>query len=578
MKRPLNLYLSLILSILLLSCNSSPSPIELHTADSLIATNPDSAVLFLKQIERKISMEPEATRMYYNLLTIKAHDKAYLPHVSASTIMQIVQYYENKNDKHLMEAYYYAGRVYSDLMDTPQALHYFQEALSQIQKNSDRKLVSKIYSQTGTLLLYQDIYSEAMTSFHKAYHYSVLENDSISIIFNLRDIGSAFVGYGNADSALYYYQKAYTKAKKSNQWKCLNMIQGELTKLYTQLQKYDSAKKMLNEAMHNLYTPNKSGLYSIAADLYEQTGNIDSARYFHQALLGFGTLYAKQASHLGLARIAQNEGDSRSLMSHIDQYIIYCDSIQKTTDTDIIGRMQTLYNYQLREKENLSLKAQNERQKVWLLSVLLLLISVTTFITFYVLYSRQQRAQWKERLKKIEVLKEEQYKKSALFIKDNEQKIQELETKLQANITQNTTMKQLLQAQKEQLLCLNKQIEADRQERETAIIAFRQSNIYLKFHQANDFKDIQEEDWHELQKIIDTTFKKFIAHLYSLYSMSDIELKICLLIKADISTSNIARLTGRTKSAITSARKKLYEKVYGKKEGPEKWDQFIQSL
>lgn len=44
--------------------------------------------------------------------------------------------------------------------------------------------------------------------------------------------------------------------------------------------------------------------------------------------------------------------------------------------------MQASYNYQLHEKENLSLKAQNEHQKVWLLSILLSLISVIAFIAF----------------------------------------------------------------------------------------------------------------------------------------------------------------------------------------------------
>lgn len=578
MKTPYYLCLFLILSAFFFSCNNSSYIRELHIADSLIATNPDSAIPYLLQLEEKVSIEPKSIKMLHKLFTIKAHDKAYILHTSDSIIMQIVEYYEKNSDQHLSEAYYYAGRVYSDLSDMPRALHYFQKAISLQQSNSDYKLTSKVYSQIGTLLLYQDIYSEAMTAFRKAYQYSRLENDSISIIFNLRDIGSAFVGFGNADSALHYYKKAYIKAKKLNQWKCINMMQGELTKLYTQLHQYNVAKKMLDEAMQNPYRPNKSGLYSIAAELYERTGNLDSARYFYHILIDSGTIYAKQSSHLGLSRIALKEKNSQSLMSHIEQYIVYCDSIQKIIDTEVIGRMQASYNYQLHEKENLSLKAQNEHQKVWLLSILLSLISVIAFIAFYILYNKQQRAQWKERVKKLETLKEEQYKKSISFIQANELKIQELENKLQANIIQNASMKQLLQAQKEQLQCVNNQVEADQKEQETAIIAFRQSDIYLKFHQAHDIGEIKAEDWQELQTNIDATFKKFSARLYSLYPLSAIELKICLLIKADINTSNIALLTGRTKSAITSARKKLYEKIYGKKESPEKWDQFIQSL
>lgn len=578
MKSILYYFLFLLLLVCISSCKNKPNFTKLDRIDSLITVNPDSAISILNHIKEKISSKPEATRMYYCLLNIKANDKAYKPHTSNSDIMKVVQYYEKKNDRRLLEAYYYAGRVHSDLMDTSQALHYFHKAISQIQDDSDYALISKIYSQTGTLLLYQDIYSEAMLAFKKAYHYSLLKNDSISIIFNLRDIGSVFVGYGKADSALYYYQEAYTKALKSGQKKSLNMMQGELTKLYTQLKQYDMAKKMLHDAMNNLYMPNKSGLYSIAADLYEQIGDIDSAHYFYHVLLDSGTLYAKQAAHLGLARIARIKHDWQSLMNHIDQYNVYCDSIQKITDTETIARMQTLYNCQLYEKENLILKTQNEQQKVGLLSIILLLITVTAFISIYILYNKQQRAQWKERLRKLEELKEEQYKKSPLFIKANKEKIQELETKQQSNIPQNTSIEELIQAEKDKLLCLNNQIEAERREQEKAIIAFRESNIYLKFHLAHDYTELNEEDWKELQRSIDATFKKFSSRLYSLYPLSEIEFKICLLIKIGISVTNIALLTGRTKPTITSARRKMYEKVYKKKEAPEMWDQFILSL
>ena len=52
----------------------------------------------------------------------------------------------------------------------------------------------------------------------------------------------------------------------------------------------------------------------------------------------------------------------------------------------------------------------------------------------------------------------------------------------------------------------------------------------------------------------------------------------CLLIKINISPIDIAKLTMHSKEAITSNRRILYEKVFGKKGTPKDWDSFILSL
>jgi len=123
--------------------------------------------------------EPESTQMYYRLLQIKANDKAYIPHTSDSIILPIVEYYEKKRGEgHLMEAYYYAGRVYRDLQDAPHALDYFQRAAQISSGSTDYRLISKIYAQIATLFDYQDIYDESLKMFK---NYKSTEDDLLKI-------------------------------------------------------------------------------------------------------------------------------------------------------------------------------------------------------------------------------------------------------------------------------------------------------------------------------------------------------------------------------------------------------------
>ena len=140
-------------------------------------------------------------------------------------------------------------------------------------------------------------------------------------------------------------------------------------------------------------------------------------------------------------------------------------------------------------------------------------------------------------------------------------------------------MQKLLLAQKEQIVRMNCKIEADQKEQALAEIAFRQSTIYCKFHDsAQNNKSVETKDWEILRIKIDQCYKDFTIRLRAIYPVSDIEMKICLLLKIGLGTTGISLLTGRSKSAIVSARKKLYEKTHGEAGKPEQWDNFILSL
>lgn len=126
-------------------------------------------------------------------------------------------------------------------------------------------------------------------------------------------------------------------------------------------------------------------------------------------------------------------------------------------------------------------------------------------------------------------------------------------------------MQKLLLAQKEQILHMNCKIEADQKEQSLAEIAFRQSDIYCKFKDAaNDNKPIDAQDWEMLRIKVDRCYKDFTARLQAIYPVSDIEMKICLLLKIGINVTGIAQLTRRTKSAIVSARKSCMKRHTGK--------------
>ncbi len=84
-----------------------------------------------------------------------------------------------------------------------------------------------------------------------------------------------------------------------------------------------------------------------------------------------------------------------------------------------------------------------------------------------------------------------------------------------------------------------------------------------------------EDEWQRFQTMIDSQCDGFAQRLSSVYKLSQQELRVCLLIKAQFKPSEIAILTVHSKEAITSTRRRLYKKMIGKDGTPEMLDELI---
>ena len=402
MKLTERLILLFIIQLCFWACDNKPYSHLMSMADSLTNTNPDSAVIYLNKLKDHIETAPRSVQMYYQLLCIKANDRAYIPHSSDSIILPILNYYKQTDDLHLPETYYYAGRIYRDLGDAPQALDYFNNTLDALPSSSDSySLKSKVYSQIGTLFLYQDIYDEALKMFKEAFHYDLLLEDSVGMSYDLRDMATSYRCLNQIDSAIYYYGKANDLALALHQQRFVSMIQSQMAGLYIQLKKYDLAKQFLQSSLSYQHKADKSGIFSVAAKYYHQLGTKDSAVYYYTQLLDFGTIYAKQAAHWGLAELAIDNNHEQDAIPHLRAYMQCVDSIRKITDREAIRQMRSVYNYKLREKEIAHLKSKNEQTKLIIIS-LLSLCAILASITFaYIQYFKLKQLQLTIRLKKI---------------------------------------------------------------------------------------------------------------------------------------------------------------------------------
>ena len=574
--RTLLLFFPLLL-LAFVSCGKRNDSLPALQRVALLAnTHPDSAMALLDSLRDSIFLQPRSVRMYYDLLTVKARDKAYIRHTSDSLIRSVLRYYERQDDKkHLPETYYYAGRVYSDLGDAPQALNYFIRA-SETADGKDYDLLSRIYSQIGTLYLYQDVYDKALPVFRKCYQYNLLEGDSAGMVYAIRNMGRTYRTLDQVDSALHYYKEADSLAIKLGSNLLRMRVNGEFSAYYTQLGMYKEAYKCLQWAFLQFNSDDRAPAYSTVAHYYLNINQLDSALIYFTKLLKMDDYLYLQSAYKGLGEIATKRGNYAEACSYWALYEMYRDSVQSITQTETVRKINALYNYQLREEENNRLQMQNRQQKNYIVWITASMVVVVALFFAY----RQNRKRKEEgrinQLQKLKALEEQKYRQSQEFIEENKKRIAELEKELQASkIVQNQPQQELLHARKQSLEKDNEQVEAYRRLEAEAVKALETSDIFRKCHEVDG--NLSAEDWQTLTAAIDSTYSQFTHRLKDLYPVSEVELQVCLLLKIGISSTRIAQLVLRSKQAVTSIRKRLYKKVLGQEGTPDEWDKFIRN-
>lgn len=198
----------LTICILMAGCSETGQDARLKEIAEIVSDSPQEALLRLDSIDcESIS---EADRHYYDFLTIKAKDKAYIQHTSDSLILDVISYYENISPSPLYaEALYYGGRVYRDMGDASTALQYFHKVLDNIPEDSrSLNLKARTLSQIGRLLQGISLYDEAIPYIEKSLKICELNKDTTNIVYELQLLGGTYLRAKKYRLAEHYFNKA----------------------------------------------------------------------------------------------------------------------------------------------------------------------------------------------------------------------------------------------------------------------------------------------------------------------------------------------------------------------------------
>lgn len=581
-------FLHIALLLLLLSaCGRhhvySPS---LQRADSLCSVRPDSALALLQQLSSQMPTAPEPDRMFHQLLCIKAADKADRPISQCdTTILRLIDYYENGGDPaKLAETYYYAGRIYFEKQDAPQALDYYLKAMDNIGVCDDSvRVKSVLLSQIGYIYFYQGMFNESIKWYKEAIDYAAQTQDTLSLIYGYRDAASSFIENKDFNMAERFLDKSICLASLVQEKKLLYSCYNQLVCVYINKGNFQKAKTLLVPALEAEIPNLRSSTYSIASKVYWGLGELDSAAYYAKKVLDIGNVYAKETASKRLSDISLKQSDLYSALEYLKTYATYSDSVKAITNAETVAKVYALFNYNKQERENNLLKIENSRHYlIMVIAIALLVVSLLSIISI-VLDHRRKETVNKTKLDRLNKNLERQKIQSSNYISENIIKIRGLEQQMQLLDEKNEDLIRQLRIEQERLKEANQMSAFEIQNMERRSSVMSEFPIYKTVRtKANALKiynkSLSEEEWNELDKSINDVYESFSSILTEHCKMSKHEYNVCLLLKTGLSPADISRLTNRSQQAINSTRSRLYFKYFWKKGSASEWDDFIKSI
>ena len=362
-------------------CSHHTYPRELVVADSLCESNPDSAEALLHRMPDSV-LAAKPDRMYYDLLRIKASNNLYEPQKD-STIFRIVDFFEHYGDKErLCQAYYYQGKYYVQHNDAPQALKCFQEALDMSDDNTPLTFKSKIYSQSGTIFLDQNLFDEALAMYRRSFQCDSILGDTVNMAHGLRDMAQIYRHLEKNDSCGILLNQAYKLSKGSDNIFLKRTIVLSLVSFYLTEDKVNEAYRLYSNNLMEVEEMIQSPTYASAVMIYDKLGKSDSVYKYCNKIMSVGTPSAKQLALENLIDYYSVKGDLGKVRLLLKKYKDMSDTVRVMNTSETVMQMYSLYNYNLREKENTRLKFE-AKEKSFMFVLVAMALGLLCALMFY---------------------------------------------------------------------------------------------------------------------------------------------------------------------------------------------------
>ena len=563
---------------------------ELAKAEAIMYRYPDSALHILQGIQPDNPSDNEQYATWALLMT-QAQYKNQIEQ-SDSLINIAYSYFINQdNAQRKALALYYKGILCHESHHAEDALSFYLEATTEIEKTNDYQLGFLINSEIGLMYLYRKLNDYAMEYFEKAHHNAELSNNQTYIAFSFIYIARAFSQKKQYNKAIEYYEKAIKIGQVNNYPTILASAMNETSFLFL---KTGDNKKALQYAKDCIKIKKTDQRIFSLGDTYRYLKMYDSAYfYLNQACLS-PNIHTARSAYQALYYISQEEKDYKKAVEYSNKLWFYQDSIGKTDRNKALIEMQEKYDQQKIINEN-NLSQIKKDRIIRNVLIALIILSFIIAITNY-LYQRKivsQKQEISEKEEKIRYFTMKIHENETL-INRNKMRIEELTIQMEGSLEikeqwkEQNKIRQEIQQQNEMLKLENNKLQnhisnyaqslKEKSKELEAMEHLSEENQYLHkreaflcnqlikqtelFNKLKTTKYIDNKLWQEIKEKIDLLFDNYTKRLYhQIPSLTDGDIQICCLIKLRFSNGDIANMLAISPTSVSKRKLRLKERI-----------------
>ena len=563
---------------------------ELAKAEAIMYRYPDSALHILQGIQPDIPSENEQYATWALLMT-QAQYKNQIE--QSDSLINIAYSYFTKHDNAQRKALalYYKGILRHESHHAEDALSFYLEAATEIEKTNDYQLGFLINSEVGLMYLYRKLNDYAMEYFEKAHHNAELSDNQTYIAFSFIYIARAFSQKKQYNKAIEYYEKAIKIGQVNNYPTILASAMNETSFLFL---KTGENKKALQYAKDCIKIKKTDQRIFSLGDTYRYLKMYDSAYfYLNQACLS-PNIHTARSAYQALYYISQEEKDYKKAVEYSNKLWFYQDSIGKTERNKALIEMQEKYDQQKIINEN-NLSQIKKDRIIRNVLIALIILSFIIAITNY-LYQRKivsQKQEISEKEEKIRYFTMKIHENETL-INRNKMRIEELTIQMEGSLEikeqwkEQNKIRQEIQQQNETLKLENNNLQnhisnyaqslKEKSKELEAMEQLSKENQYLHkreaflcnqlikqtelFNKLKTTKYIDNKLWQEIKEKIDLLFDNYTKRLcHQIPSLTDGDIQICCLIKLRFSNGDIANMLAISPTSVSKRKLRLKERI-----------------
>lgn len=565
----------------------TPLP-ELVHAESVMFDHPDSALHILEHMSMPSARWDKENHALWCLLVTQAQYKQLMKISSDSLVRIAYDYYKPTNNarRRAMSALY-MGDINYELGNIEEAMQYYLEGKTEVEKTDDYKTGYLIMSSLGKLYLYRDFEEYAFDACSKAYDYAVKDSNKRYQMGALQYLARCYCLLDKLPAAIETYQKcmeiALELGLENDEY--YYGVQHETALVYTNSCEYEKSLSILRPF------PVKYRSNSLIGKNLFCLGKLDSAFYYLNKALNTDNVYTKESVYRYLYRLCDNSKYQQYLKTYCDSLLFYKDSVMSLDKGKEIITYKEKYDHQklITEQQRLKLEKADAQRMLFIITICLIVVIAV------VAYFYQKRL----------VRKETTIRKQSEQLQDFMLQLHEYETRLMQNNRYMEELREQLsshdndsderheqQEQMERLEAENSRLQTTIQdlqkrigeyssrlsearkdveqlrslseeslklkERERRLTDYVVDNHRLVAELRTRSRVLSESEWQELTQLCESTWGDFIHRLLAFCpQLTEQELRLCLLIRLRFGNAQLAAIFAVSPASISQKKFRL---------------------